>query len=387
MKTLIVLLFAASPALLGGGAIASALPLISEAFPDVPETLVSLLITLPPLATALSGFFIGAVSDRFGRIKTLVASIIVFGLCGGIGFFLDDFYAILFFRFWCGVGIAGIMPVVITILTEYFSGPTLARYLGYNAAAMGAGGTVLGICCGFLAGISWNAVFLVYFAVLLVIPFILFALKEPEHLERKAADSKPAVSKGKAAGVIIFVYLSMIICQMLLYSMTTKTPYLLAEMGGISTAMIGFLVALVGIFTAISGAFYGRVLGRLSYTVQIGLMILLEAAGLLLIATCLNLVVIGIGIALLGLGIGIGAPVGARWIAEVTSPRIRGRVMGGMSAATYGGQFCATAITALVLLFVPDYSGMYLVIGLGALALALGIFVFSFAVKHRKPAA
>lgn len=117
-------LLAAMPALLGTAAVAPALPLISAAFPDVSETLISFIITLPPLATALSGFVVCAISDKYGRKKVLLVSLALFGFAGVSGFFLDSVTAIIIWRMWLGVGLAGLMPTVTTLFTEYYDGPT-----------------------------------------------------------------------------------------------------------------------------------------------------------------------------------------------------------------------------------------------------------------------
>ncbi|HJJ28176.1 MAG TPA: MFS transporter [Methanocorpusculum sp.] len=382
-KTLFVLLLAAAPALLGGGAIASALPLISEAFPDASAAVVSLLITLPPLGTAAAGFFLGAVSDKCGRIKTLVVSTAVFAVCGGMGFFLNDIYAILVFRLISGIGMAGIMPVTATLLTEYFTGSKLAKYLGYYAAALGAGGTALSIICGFLAGFSWRAPFLVYFITLISIPLILIALKEPKRAKKPAhqadAGAKAAYSssRGKMIGVILLVYLAVLLCQVFLYSMTTKTPYLLADMDGVSTAEIGIIVGIVGLFTAIAGIVYGKLATVFSHLQMLGVMFLFQATGLILIANALNPFIVAVGTSCIGFGIGLGTPVATRWLSEVTPSSIRGRIMGGMSACTYGGQFCATLVTAAVLALIPAYTGMYLTIGAVAFMLAAALLIGS----------
>jgi MFS family permease len=65
--------------------VAPALPLITQAYLDAPEYLVSLIGTLPALAIALTGFFVGALWDRIGKIRILVASIIVFTIAGSSG--------------------------------------------------------------------------------------------------------------------------------------------------------------------------------------------------------------------------------------------------------------------------------------------------------------
>lgn len=95
--TMIVLLLAAMPALLGTVAVDPA---------------------LPPLATALSGFLIGAISDRYGRKRVLIVSLALFGLAGSSGFFFDSVTSIIFWRLWLGVGLAGLLPTVTTLLKE-----------------------------------------------------------------------------------------------------------------------------------------------------------------------------------------------------------------------------------------------------------------------------
>ena len=81
------------------------------------------------------------------------------------------------------MGLAGLLPTVTTLLTEYYEGPTRARYMGYMSAAMGVGGLVLQTGCGVLAEISWREPFLIYLFGVLVIPLVLLYVKEPKWTE------------------------------------------------------------------------------------------------------------------------------------------------------------------------------------------------------------
>ena len=127
--------------LMGGAAIAPALPLIAQAFPDAPEYLISLIVTLPSLAIALTGIFIGALSDRIGKIKVLVASIAIFTIAGSSGYYLTSIYALLVGRFILGIGIAGITCTTSSLIPCYYEGVTRTRVLGYQAGCNGPGGT------------------------------------------------------------------------------------------------------------------------------------------------------------------------------------------------------------------------------------------------------
>lgn len=67
--TLLFLLLSAMMILMGGAAVAPALPLISESFPDSPESLISLIITLPALVIALTGFLSVLSLIKLGKLK------------------------------------------------------------------------------------------------------------------------------------------------------------------------------------------------------------------------------------------------------------------------------------------------------------------------------
>ncbi|MBO7702142.1 MAG: hypothetical protein J6S36_04470, partial [Eggerthellaceae bacterium] len=60
--TLVTLVVVAMFNVMGGAAVSPALPAMGEAFPQASETAISLVITLPPLAVAISGLFMGALA-------------------------------------------------------------------------------------------------------------------------------------------------------------------------------------------------------------------------------------------------------------------------------------------------------------------------------------
>ena len=119
--TMISILLCSMLMLMGGAAVAPALPLINEVFPGQ-DFLVSLIITLPSLVIALVGFGMGALADRFGKVRVLVLSLVVFTISGAISYFLDDLAVILIARAVLGVGLAGVSTAVTALIAEYYSG-------------------------------------------------------------------------------------------------------------------------------------------------------------------------------------------------------------------------------------------------------------------------
>lgn len=204
--TLLVLLAAAMPSLLGTAAVSPVLDLMKEAGLG-PEYVVSLVLTLPPLATALSGFFIGALSDKIGRVKILAASLFLFAMAGVSGFFLDNIYAIIALRLLLGVSIAGLLPMASALITEYYEGETRTRYLGYIGVANGIGVLVLQTLCGTLAAFGWRYAFLVYLLGLCALPFVLICLREPPRSCREKAECPVSVpSPLKYLGIYSLVF-------------------------------------------------------------------------------------------------------------------------------------------------------------------------------------
>ena len=62
LGALVTLVVVAMFNVMGGVALSPALPAMGEAFPQASETAISLVITLPPLAVAISGLFMGALA-------------------------------------------------------------------------------------------------------------------------------------------------------------------------------------------------------------------------------------------------------------------------------------------------------------------------------------
>ena len=359
--TLLVLLAAAMPSLLGTAAVSPVLDLMKEAGLG-PEYVVSLVLTLPPLATALSGFFIGALSDKIGRVKILAASLFLFAMAGVSGFFLDNIYAIIALRLLLGVSIAGLLPMASALITEYYEGETRTRYLG------GIGVLVLQTLCGTLAAFGWRYAFLVYLLGLCALPFVLICLREPPRSCREKAECSVSVpSPLKYLGIYSLVFFPALFMYLVAVNLSYYTGTFEAS---VSPFWIGLLLGIFGLSSAVSGFLFWKFDRRFSSITIGALIFLFEAVGLLLIGISENLVLLTAGLILLGFGMGLAMQNGTAWVSKITPPAVLGRYMGGVTVSTLLALFSNSFVSPLVLsvLGAGEYALMFLVFaGISAL--------------------
>jgi len=368
-------MLAAMMILMGGAAVAPALPLISAAYPDAPEATISFIITLPALAIACTGIFIGALSDRIGKIKVLVASVAIFTLGGSSGFYLTSLYAILVGRFILGIGIAGIICTTSALIIYYYEGLSRARVLGYQAAAMGVGVLILETSGGLLAGISWRAAFLIYLVGVVILAGVLLTMREP--VREKVEVVRGAAEETFPTFPLVFGYMTLFLGNLLFFLLPTKFPYLIAHMDaarvlGENTALTaGIFLGIMGCASSLVGLFYGRVAWRFHrYTILIA-SFLFFGIGLCSLGFAMSLVTVAFAVICIGIGEGILMPTILTWIAAVTPKQFLGRAMGGFSVSLNLGQFASTLAIVPVLAIASTLGNMFLAFGCVAFALAL----------------
>ena len=397
--TLVFLLASAMLILLGGAAVAPALPLISEAFPESSEATISLIVTLPSLAIALTGFFIGSLSDRIGRLPVLSVSLLIFTAAGISGFFLNSISAILAGRFILGIGIAGITTTTSALITDYYSGMTRTKVLGYQGASMGVGVLILEISGGFLAGISWRLSFLIYLIVLVIFIGVLATMKEPvkEHKTfSHASEGKEVVitekdiinplqksSGKKPVNEILAVYITLFLSMIMFFLLPTKLPYLitdiiitagLSEAGGIfsnAALLSGLFLGIIGLISALVGVIYWKIAGSMHRNFILVLTYLMFCCGFIALGLSHSLLLAGFAAVIIGVGNGLMMPTMLSWLTSVTPMAVMGRIMGGFSVALNIGQFASSLALVPVFAVVGTYSGLYLAFSVPAALLTI----------------
>lgn len=365
--TLVFLLFAAMLTLMGGAAVAPALPLISEVFSDAPEFLISMIITLPSLAVACTGYVIGVACDKFGRRPVLLASLAIFAVAGSAGFYLDSLWAILLSRVILGVGIAGLTTATTALITEYYTGASRVKVLGYQSAAMGFGILLLETCGGTLAEISWREPFLIYLVAFVIMIGVIFAVKEPEREPRRSLRDNSVKLNMKA---LLPIYISIFIGMVIAFLMPTKLPYLIAQVGSVSLTGTGLLLGLMGCCSALAGIFYGRIAARMLRMQVMFLCFLAVGIGCCMLGFATSVAAIALAVVFTGFGQGALIPTIVNWISDEAPVRAMGKATGIFSMALNLGQFASSLAVIPILVMVGSYSNLFLAAGVFGILVA-----------------
>ena len=338
------LLLVASLTVMSAATLAPSLPRMAEAFSAAPHAalLSKLVLTAPALAIALCAPFVGALVDRFGRVGTLRASLVLYGLAGAAGYLLEDLYAILASRAIFGVAVAGTMTSVTALVGDYYAGEARIRYAGTQSLAMSLGAVVCVGAAGLLADFGWRLPFLLYLVGWAVLVPVLVYLEEPL---RAATAAAPGSARAPLRlGPIAAAYAITFFAVAMFYMIPVQLPFLLRAIGVEASAPAGLVVAAASLTAAAGSAWFARL--RLStsvlavYAWAFGLM----AAGYAAAGLAGTYAGVLAGALVAGIGVGLFFPNSNLWVLALAPVQLRGKLAGGLTAAIFLAQFCSPLI-------------------------------------------
>ncbi|MFZ6772155.1 MFS transporter [Undibacterium sp. SXout7W] len=234
--------------------------------------------------------FFGPLSDKIGRKKVIAICVTLFSLFTFINGFASNVMEFGVCRFIAGLGIGGVMPNVVALMTEY--SPKKIRSLlvtimfsGYSVGGMMSAG--LGIWL--IPSYGWSAVFFVAIIPFLLLPLILYFLPdspafllrsngnekmgkllqriEPSYLAEPNAQYTYATGNTSAQAPLLALFkdgrmmttfmfwLSFFMCLLMVYALGSWLPKLMNKAGYPLGSSLMFLMVLnIGaIFGAIGG--------------------------------------------------------------------------------------------------------------------------------------
>jgi MFS family permease len=150
-------------------------------------------------------FIWGPISDRFGRTKSLAATILVYAVFTGAAAFSINVWMLAIFRFLAGIGVGGEWAMAGTYVAEAWP---------EDRRKMGAGYLQTGYYFGFFvaaalnytigASLGWRAMFLCGLFPVVVSIATLLGVKEPERWEHKHQEVKATPAKRHNPFAVIF---------------------------------------------------------------------------------------------------------------------------------------------------------------------------------------
>lgn len=384
---LVFLILSSMMTLMGGAAVAPALPRISAYFPGYPETSIALIITLPSLAIVLTGWLVGMICDRTGKVRLLAIFLAVFALLGSSGAYLGSLEMILVGRALLGIAIAGIMTTTTALISEYYSGYERVRAIGYQSAAMGLGAIVLEISGGFLASFGWRETFLIYLIALLFVPGVFLTMEEPKKEDWSSRKTEGSGTDDQRShlpiGTLSAIYLAIFSLMLLFYTLPTKLPYLLQADGITSTVISGALLGIPGLVIVFSSLSCSRLYSRFSKQTLIASGFFIDALGFFIIGLVSDLAPVICGLVVIGIGQGFVITTLVNWLSSVAPAHRYGTLFGVYSMFLYLGQFVSAFVAQPLIDVGGTYAAVFLFDGLYGIVIAAAFAFFAVGKKVR----
>lgn len=247
---------------------------------------------------ALFGMMVGAMifgpaADRFGRKWMIGICLVLFSFFTFINGFARNPVEFGLCRFLAGLGIGGVMPNVVALMTEYSPKKMRSTLVGIMFSGYSVGGMLsAGLGMYLIPKFGWSSVFYVAGIPLLLLPAILYFLPESigfllrvrrdaqaaALLSRVQPDFEPQVgdqydmptgkgkhvplvalfTEGRALSTVMF-WVCFFMCLLMVYALGSWLPKMMTKAGYGLGSSLGFLLVLN--FGAIFGAVGGALIG------------------------------------------------------------------------------------------------------------------------------
>jgi MFS family permease len=177
--------------------------------PQLIKTLSGYATTSMILGWATGGIIFGMMSDRLGRVKTMVATLVIYSGFTGLSGLAHSWVDFTIYRFLVGLGVGGMFGAATTLVAESVPGQFRAMALG-SLQALSALGNIIGSLTSlaippgsenfFNSYSGWRILFFVGIVPSLLIVPIIFVLKEPEAWLKARADAAAGAGSRTSIG-------------------------------------------------------------------------------------------------------------------------------------------------------------------------------------------
>ena len=375
-------------------------------------------------SAALFGMMFGAmifgmISDRLGRKKTIMLCVAIFSGFTFIGAFASSPIEFAILRFIAGLGIGGVMPNVVALMTEYAPKKIRSTLTAIMFSGYAIGGMTSALLGAWLVkDMGWQVMFYIAGIPLLLLPFIwkflpdslAFLIKsnhhdQARHIVQKLAPQAPVhaetelvlneslnigapvralFQQGRAFSTFMF-WIAFFMCLLMVYALGSWLPKLMLQAGYSLGASMLFLFALnIG---GMVGAIGGGVLSdKFHLKPVITIMFILGAASLILLGINSPQIVLYTLIAIAG-----AATIGSQillytFVAQFYPTTVRSTGMGWASGIGRIGAIIGPVLTGALLTFELPHQMNFLAIAIPGFIAAVAIFLVNLNAAVNAPA-
>ena len=377
--TLITILLSSMVILMGAAVVAPALVPIAQHFGlDMNDSFyMSLVVSLPSLSCAITGFAVGFLADRIGKVKVFFGCLAIFAIMGLAGFFAPSYEVLLVFRFLLGVGITGISLTTTALIGEYYTGMNRAKVIGYQSAAIGVGTLILETLGGSLADIGWNMPFLVYLIGVPILILGLISVRDPARMQRsEGMEAMPELDIPNRGRKIAFCYFAVFMEMLLMFSVPMNFSAYISEMGQ-SYTMCGTLMGVMGVAQGVFSILYSRRVTKLSEPSAYAVSFLMMGVSLVLLYIP-EIAVTFVSMVIMGFSLGLLMPTVISQLSMYSTSKTSGKVMGGYSVFLNLSNFISTLVFAMVISMLGSFFNAYAFAGCVAFVICVICLIIRF---------
>jgi len=296
---------------------------------------VTMVLTILGLGVLIGSPLGGWLGDRLGHRRVMFASGLLYGLAGcGILFAATPEQAVLG-RLIVGIALGSMGAAAFSVIGDYWDEAGRNFWSGVIPSVGALAGMALSIVAGSLADTAWRTSFLIYAVGFVAAALALAGIPE-----------KPATARGRAAaasGIPARLLPSILGFGLIVGSIATGTsaylPHRLVDVG-VATSSGRAIVALSGAATVVlTGFAYGRIRRLISLDLAFVFGAACSGFGLLIMAYAPTAPMVAGGMAIEGVGIGVLMPSLMVYAIGLSDESNRGRVIGLMKGAIFGGPF------------------------------------------------
>jgi MFS transporter, AAHS family, cis,cis-muconate transporter len=315
------------------------------------------------LGMAIGGMFGGWAADRYGRVRVVVWTILLFSIGTALLATTQTYWQFAAVRFVSALGLGAEYVVCNTLMAEYVPTERRTTVLGTLQAGWSAGYVVATLLAGaIIPTYGWRPLFATALVPVLLALFIRRAVPEPPGWEKASGES----SSGSAASqwkevfatpqrqrIFILWMLTSCFLQFGYYGVNNWLPtYIVNELKFDFTKMTGYLVGtyVAMILGKIVAGYLADIVGRKAMYVFGGLSTAIFLPVIVLLHTPENIIVL---LTVFGFLYGVPYGVNATYMTESFDTRIRGTAVGG---AYNIGRVGAAVAPALIGLIATQYS-------------------------------
>lgn len=140
---------------------------------------------------ALGGLIFGPIADRYGRVKTMAITILIYATCTGLCGLAGSWQELALYRFLTGLGIGGEWAAGAALIAESFPEKSRAKAAGIMQASGGIGFFLATALYLIIGPYGWRWVFALGVLPAVVAFYVRHSLEEPERWTRSKQTGNP----------------------------------------------------------------------------------------------------------------------------------------------------------------------------------------------------